>query len=465
MDNFPRPRQSVAQILTVLGRDRGLWAYAIKSQISAPGRIFRRGPRSFFNWARAFDWARWTTHWPAASPMHSDDSAPDDSAPRVVCVVSALGDVATLRPIVEAFRQQRPGARILFSVKLSEAVGNARELSDETVLATPFDHGLPVARWHARAQPDVVFFYQYFNYVTLLRSLWLREVPFAIVQARFKTARGGWRARGRERFKAWQLRGVRAISLAAREHAPNIHNLAPESATVQVVGSLKFPQQRPQIAPEREAALHQWIRSAAGEAPLLIVGSTREDEESWILDAFQKLRHDISTSAATPKPVLMIAPRHVERAAEIARLIEARGLSVSRRLQASNQRADVLLLDTLGELATAYQWASAAFVGGTITQKSQNVTEPLIWSIPVAYGPKRGNFEIEQKICEAAGAGFRVHSPDELAAHWAHIIQSPELRASRAKQVETLLANQRQAFDSTVQMLIEVFDAATSSHG
>ena len=258
-------------------------------------------------------------------------------------------------------------------------------------------------------------------------------------------------------FKKWQLRGLRAICLSTPEYEPGVRQLVQSQGQIQTVGSIKFLHQTPAMAPEPQAALHAWIKAGAGDAPIFMVGSTSPGEDEWTLEALEIMRR--ARPASAPAPVLLLAPRDPRRAESIAELIRARGLTFSRRSQPRAARADVLLLDTMGELRAAYQWAMGTLVGGTITGNAHNVAEPLVWSVPVAFGPRRGNFETEQRLCEAAGVGFRVHSPAELAAHWTALLDSPALRHDLKAKIDALNQEQSRAFERTLQVLIDAVDA------
>ena len=159
---------------------------------------------------------------------------------------------------------------------------------------------------------------------------------------------------------------------------------------------------------------------------------------------------------------MLLAPRRLHRVGEVVQLLQTRGLRVSRRSQWRGEGAravDVLLLDTLGELGAAYGQASGAFVGGTVNGAAHNVAEPLVWGVPVAYGPRRGNFAVEQELCEGAGVGFRVETPGELAAHWSALLESPTLRRELGAQAEMLVAAQGAAFGRALQLLVAAVDA------
>ena len=452
-----------AKVLAALLRDGGLLAYSAASLIGAPIFLRRKWRRMrFHGFSFEFDRARWAIDFPKKSASPPQTKKTGQAGPRVAIIADGWGEVATIAPLARALRQARPDARLIFTVIDREAIETASRLTDEEILPKPFDNVWAVARWHAHARPDLVVFYERFNSSTLIRSLWVQRVPFVIVHARLSIKRANEGASTSVKFKRWQLRGLRDITVTTPDYLPNVENLAPATAQAHVVGSIKFPHQRPQLDADKEADLRAWIETHAGQAPLLVAGSTHNEEEAWVLDAFGIVRENWDGEG--PQPVLLLAPRRPKRADGIAQLVEQRGLHIARRSRAhqesSGASVDVLLLDTLGELMTVYGWASGIFVGGTLISGSQNITEPLVWSKPVAYGPKSGNFAVEQSLCEAAGVGFRVHTPAELAAHWTRLLHSPALRRELGAKADALLAEQSQAFARTLQVLVDAVDAA-----
>jgi 3-deoxy-D-manno-octulosonic-acid transferase len=137
-----------------------------------------------------------------------------------------------------------------------------------------------------------------------------------------------------------------------------------------------------------------------------------------------------------------------------------RGWKVARRsqLDVPASEADVLLLDTLGELTHAYGAARAAFVGGTITGTGHNVLEPIAHGIPVFFGPKRGTFGAEQEMCEAAGVGFRVQTPDELTRGWEQAITDEEWRSEIKRKAQELNKQGASVWDATVKGILELVE-------
>jgi 3-deoxy-D-manno-octulosonic-acid transferase len=126
--------------------------------------------------------------------------------------------------------------------------------------------------------------------------------------------------------------------------------------------------------------------------PLIVAGSTSDGEEEIILSAFEQLRK----TGGLEKTRLLIAPRHPERFDEVARLLDSSGLKFARRTicdRTEARLADIVLLDSIGELAALYRFASVVFIGGSLVPKGgHNILEPALYARPIVVGPRMENF-------------------------------------------------------------------------
>ena len=152
------------------------------------------------------------------------------------------------------------------------------------------------------------------------------------------------------------------------------------------------------------------------ERPVIIAASTLKGEEETVLEAFQRIR------ATWGNALLIIAPRKPERFDEVERLAQQRGWRVARRSDLpvdSEPRVDVVILDTIGELAQLYQVATVVFVGGSLVDAGgHNILEPAVFGKPIVFGPHMHNFaEISRTFIENRGA-IQVHSATELETCW-----------------------------------------------
>jgi 3-deoxy-D-manno-octulosonic-acid transferase len=309
---------------------------------------------------------------------------------------------------------------------------------------------VPVHQWIDATQPDIVVFIERFQFPVFARALHNRGVKVATVAARSRQHKGG-----RYRFGAGYARWfLGTFDLLCFRSLQEQHNLGqvPVSTRVAVTGSLKFWPELPKMQASQAHNLEKWL-SLAGNRPIVAAGSTQPGDEDWVLDAFAPLRDEL-------KAVLMLAPRHVTRGDEVEKLIVKRSWKVTRRSKPTEnaESADVLLLDSLGELAHAYGSSQAAFVGGTISGTGHNILEPVAHGIPVFYGPKRGTFGAEQEMCEAAGVGFRVETSVQLSDGWRKMLLDAQTRAEIAGRARDFNAQGALAWERTVAALSEIVE-------
>jgi 3-deoxy-D-manno-octulosonic-acid transferase len=168
------------------------------------------------------------------------------------------------------------------------------------------------------------------------------------------------------------------------------------------------------------------ILSLQGE-PVLLAASTHPGEEEVVLAAYEALR------APYPTLLLILAPRHPERAAALEELLTRRGLGFQRwqalKSGAAVRRQPVVLVDTVGDLFGLYAAADVAFVGGSLVPHGgQNILEPAVWGLAPLYGPHFENFRWAAEILREAGVGTVVQDAPSLAAAVRYLLENPAER-------------------------------------
>jgi len=158
--------------------------------------------------------------------------------------------------------------------------------------------------------------------------------------------------------------------------------------------------------------------------PVLLAASTHPGEEEEVLAAYQALR------GPYPTLVLILAPRHPERAAAVGELLSRRGLGFQRWQALKNgselRQQPVVLVDTVGDLFSLYAAADVAFVGGSLVPHGgQNILEPAVWGLSPLYGPHFENFRWAEEMLREAGVGTVVQDASTLAAAARHLLEYP----------------------------------------
>ncbi len=400
--------------------------------------------------------------WRAKKRWHCGfDSArffgPSLQAPRGVRVVMVGLGFAESRWALELGRQihiARPDVEMVWAIFDADSITGAGTGAGvlpmgQKMVPPPFDYAPAVSFWLRRVRPDAVVFLEKFQYANFARVAHNRGVRVAAVAARLRDHRSG-RYKWGDFYARWLLSAFDFIGLRSAQEKAHLGNLS-DAPNVRVTGSLKFWPKLPEIEAGKLEDLQAWL-SLAQNRPVFAAGSTQPGDENWVLEAFAPLREEFGA-------VLLLAPRHAERGDEVEALCQVRGWKVARRSRGQEiENADVLLLDTIGELTHAYGAARGAFVGGTIVGTGHNVLEPVAHGIPVFFGPKRGTFAVEQEMCEAASVGFRVQTPAELESGWRRAVEDENWRSEVALNAAQLNAHGARAWQETVAALLELLE-------
>jgi 3-deoxy-D-manno-octulosonic-acid transferase len=217
---------------------------------------------------------------------------------------------------------------------------------------------------------------------------------------------------------------------------------------VEVTGNLKFdlkPAQPPQVV----ANLRESFQTT-GAGPILVCGSTADDEEErMLLQAFQ------SILASHPRAVMILAPRHPERFAAVAALLESLGIHFFRRSLWGGEAlaGGVMLLDTIGELSAIYGLADIAFVGGSLVPKGgHNIIEPARHGVAIVVGNHTENFRDIIWLFQSHDA-VRIVGPAELPLVLMELISNDAERKALGQRAAETLHSQAGASEKTVAAL------------
>ncbi len=249
---------------------------------------------------------------------------------------------------------------------------------------------------------------------TLFREARASGVPVFIVNARLSDRS----FRRTQKFKTLYEKALTDVFIAAQseEHAARFRILGAGSERIVVLGNLKYDL-RP---PEDFERVRETLARGLPEAPLWVAGSVREGEEALVLEAHAAVR------AAVPGARLILAPRHLNRAPLCLEQCQKLGLRGVERTSGAGPDWDVLILDTVGELWSAYALGTAAFVGGSLVPLGgQNVLEPAFLGKPVLFGPHTENFREDAERLLAGSGAVRVGTPGELAERVAEFLTEP----------------------------------------
>jgi 3-deoxy-D-manno-octulosonic-acid transferase len=323
----------------------------------------------------------------------------------------SVGEVLAARPLVPALRERFPGHRVFLSTTTitGNAVAKKSVRGVDGLFYMPFDFPHPVRRALDVLNPSLLVLVETELWPNLIHEARRRGTRIALVNGRIST-RSFPRYMKARRFLSLVLSEVDLFLMQGEAHAERIRALGAPADRVQVTGNLKFDAVLPGRVPERLARL---LQGGTTPRPLWVAGSTVGGEEELVLSAFHRVRERV------PQARLLLAPRHPERFAAVPTLVEAAGFRCLRRSAldpAAWGDGEVLLLDTLGELAQVYGLASVVFVGGSLVPAGgHNILEPAVAGKAVVVGPHMENFQEIADQFRSERAMVQVASSDELA--------------------------------------------------
>ena len=308
----------------------------------------------------------------------------------------------------------------------------------------PLDHPWCVAAAFRRVPASLLVLVETELWPSWILGARERGVASAVVSARLSD-RSFPRYRRAAPLLRPVLRALAAVGARSEADAARFVELGVPPSRVEVTGDLKLDPPRDAPAPAPDLA------PLVGDVPLVVAGSTHAGEEAAALDALDAAR-DAGLRAA-----LVLAPRHPERFEEAARLVLARGRRLRRRSRLEPGRladGDVLLLDSIGELAGLYAAAAVAFVGGTLAAVGgHSPIEPAQAGRAPLFGPHTANVRDVAALLLAADAAVRVPDAAGLAAAVVAALRDPAAAAARGGRAAAALAPHRGATERTLALL------------
>ena len=401
-----------------------------------------------------FDWNRWTC---IAQPEYSHATGA-----HIVLFCTGAGELRIASELTKLLRARNEQLNITWAIRRRDVAELARvQFPRQSIVSMPFDFFWPCCNWISVVKPDILvgierlwwpnlFWHARLNHI---RSIVVGATHLARIKVSF------W-----DGISRWTLRALDLICLQSEAEREKLAPFLPPE-NVRVLGALKWFEET-QNDGENNAALRAWLRNEA--RPLLLAGSTHEGEDEFVLRAFEAVRENSDCA-------LLIAPRQLHRIEKIETLCRDAGWKVSRRSQAAvqaqteysgaepdnkrdNEKPDVFLLDTMGELASAYQFARAAFVGGTVRGAGHNVLEPLAFGVPVSFGVggEKAKPTTTQGELMEAGLGNRVATSDELASRWNEVLQNANWPHEMQSRLENFRLKQNAAWQNNVTAILEL---------
>lgn len=366
----------------------------------------------------------------------------------------SVGEVLTARALLPDLKRRYPHLKLFLSTTTMAGHQLAkRNVTDiDAVFYFPLDWGFIVNRTLNLVKPRLFIMMETEIWPNLLRACRRRGVRTVVVNGRI-SSRSYPRYRWIKPFFRQVLADVDRFCVQSEESARRLIDLGADASRITVTGSLKFDSL--QVPPAsshgrpRDRVL-RCFRIASGR-PVVVAGSTMRGEDEPVMRAFKRL------ATLAGRPLLVLAPRHPERVSDVERLAVQAGFQTVRRSDLpvdAEPRADVVILDTIGELAQLYQIATVVFVGGSLIDSGgHNILEPAIFGKPIVFGPHMQNFAEIADAFLINGAAVQVQSDRELEEVLVNLLTDPVRRARLGAAARALVEANRGAKDKSLDVI------------
>jgi len=360
----------------------------------------------------------------------------------------SVGEVLASRILVEPLKKRFPKHRIFLSTSTvaGQAVARQRVHGIDGHFYAPFDFPSPVRKVLDTLQPDLLVIVETELWPNLIQEAKARGTKVALVNGRISPRSYPRYMKIKGLLKS-TLANVDAYFMQAEPHAERIRAMGAPASRVSVTGNLKFDALDGGRPKERLARI---ILSEPAR-PIVVAGSTVPGEEEIVLKALHLAREK------APNIGLILAPRHPDRFSEVPAIVEAAGFRCVRRTDIEPgqwKSGDVLLLDTLGELASVYSLATVAFVGGSLVpQGGHNMLEVSASGVPVLTGPNVQNFQEIANEFHREGALIFVKDAAEMAREIVSFVTDKARRDEVGGKGRALIEPNRGALGRTVDGL------------
>jgi 3-deoxy-D-manno-octulosonic-acid transferase len=384
---------------------------------------------------------KYLANFPARMGVYRTASAPHDLWIHAVSV----GEALAARTVVNEILERRPETRIVFTTTTITGQAQARRLFPHaTVTYFPFDFSWSVRRFLDHHAPRV--------FATMETEIWPNVTRLARARGmRLILANGRISDRSFPRYRAFRVvvAGVlrRYDRVLAREETDRKRFIAigaPE-AIVETSGNVKFDYS----ADEAPLDAAPQLATLIANRPVIVLGSTMEGEDEALLPELERF-------VRARKAFAVIAPRKPERFDLVHGLLTTSSLRTIRRSElAEAGDADVLLLDTFGELARVYRLASLAFIGGSLVPTGgHNPIEAAAAGVPVCFGPHMSNFREIARVFLRDGGALEVRSAADVFALAERLLDDQASRTDMGARAKATVESNRGASARTAERIV-----------
>jgi len=371
----------------------------------------------------------------------------------------SVGEVMAISPLLDRLRQSYPDLRLVITTVTETGNLLAKKIAkkDEIVLFLPLDITFSVKRAVLYISPVMLIIAETELWPNLISVNSDKNIPVILVNGRISDESFGRYNIIRFMLKPF-LNKIRLFCMQTDTEKERIISLGADPLQIKVTGNMKFDSSMPQALPDENANVLASALNLGEARQLLVAGSTHPGEEEIIISAYSSIRKKFSGLK------LLIAPRHIERASEIERIVIANGfvglrvseLMRSGQVSKSRRSNEIFILDSIGQLKDCYSLAELVFVGGSLVKKGgQNIIEPAALAKPVLFGPHTFNFRNITKLLLEEEAAVMIRDKASFEDSCLRLLKSSSLRSRIGTKAKEIVDMNRGASDSTMEAIDE----------
>lgn len=365
----------------------------------------------------------------------------------------SVGEVIASIPLVLELKRRYPNHSLIMSTVTE--TGRATAINKipflNAVLYFPFDLPFSVKNAIDKIKPVVFVMLETEIWPNFLRALRGKGIPAILINGRISDR--SYKRYLRVRFFIKEvLKNICIFGMQSAADTERIINMGADKEKVERTGNLKFEHEARDISSDTVKKLKESL-NITEDKDIIIAGSTHRGEDEEIIKAYQTI-----SKAARELPLLIIAPRHLDRLPEIEDILKRYNLSFIRKTMIKKSEASskyhVILLDTIGELSTLYSIASVVFVGGSLVPVGgHNILEPALYKKPVLFGPYMHNFKEIAEGFKNKKAAIEINSSDEMAREIINILNNPDIGRELGERGFSVVVENKGALEKSIGLI------------
>jgi len=365
---------------------------------------------------------------------------------------ASVGEVQGVQPIIARLHTCMPEFPIVLSVFTPAGKHIAQRIVPEaaSIFVLPLDLPWLMRRMMQCLRPCAVIVQETELWPNLFHTAARQHIPVLLVNGRL-SARAFQRYRCLRPLMRRVLADVTLCLVQSEESARRFQQLGMDARRLQITGNTNID--RALLAPAQSNHTHPLAPLVIGRR-LLVAGSTHEGEERVLLSVYRRLY------ALYPDLLLVLAPRHLERVATVVRHVQAYNCRAVRRSWCEDGQtvdlagATVIVLDTMGELATLYSLCTVAFIGGSLVPiGGHNALEPAMFAKPLLFGPHMHHFPELASLLQQGGGAVQVQGEEELYERLIYLLTHPEAGKTMGRCALAAITENRGALERTCKAI------------